>query len=174
MQLPKLKWDGMKHELLIEFALVFAIYTYAVCATACYANEFIKYGCVKAVVHSKTYFGMEKDACVPTKPLNGVCLGVVFTYKSSEYTGYVQLDHDKVKIGDKIDLCVEKADPNMFTIHKKRDMLKLIYWLTLSILLVMLTTIKLTLWSGKPIFNKLLLANVVLGVIFFVLTIMKK
>lgn len=174
MQLPKFKWDGLKHELLIEFALVFSLYMYSVCALACYANEYIKYDCVKAVIHSKTYFGMEKDACVPTKPMNGVCMGVVFTYKTKEYTGYVQVDHDKYKIGNKIDLCIEKADPSMFTLSKKRDVVKLLYWFFLSILLVMLTTIKLTLWSGKPIFNKLLLANVSLGLIFFMITLMRK
>jgi len=138
-------------------------------------KSFMKYDCVKAVIHSKTYFGMEKDACVPTKPLNGVCMGVVFNYKGKEYTGYTQVDHDKLKIGDNIDLCVEKADPSMFCVENKRDMLKLVYWFLLVVLLAVLSSIKLSLWSVKPnIFNKLLLSNVVFGVIFMLLVMKLK
>lgn len=174
MQLPKLKWDEQKHEVLIEFALLFAIYLYAICALACCTNAYITYDCVKAVIHSKTYFSAEKDACVPTKPLNGVCMGVVFQYKSKEYTGYVQVDHDKYKVGDNIDLCVEKADPSMFTIEPKRDVLNLLYLFSLTVLLGILSTIKITRWSGKPIFEKLLISTFALGLMFFLIVLLKK
>jgi len=174
MELSKLKWE-LKNELLIEFALVFVIYMYALCMVSCLLKSYMKYDCVKATIHSKTYFGMEKDACVPTKPLNGVCMGLVFGYKGKEYTGYTQVDHDKLKIGDKIDLCVEKADPSMFSVENKRDMLKLVYWLLLAVLLAVLSSIKLSLWSVKPkIFNKLLISNAVFGVIFIILVYMLK
>lgn len=173
-QLSKLKWE-LKNETLIEFALIFSLYMYSICVLACATRNFMKYDCVKAIVHSKTYFGMEKDACIPTKPLNGVCMGVVFSYNSKEYTGYLQVDHDKYKIGDTVDLCVEKDDPNMFTLEKKRDLLMILYVLFLTILLVLLTTIKLTLWSGKPtIFTQLLSANVLLGLIFMLIVLRLK
>lgn len=165
----------LRNELLIEFALVFTVYLYVVCILACCVRGFLKYDCVKSVIHSKTYFGMEKDACVPTKPLNGVCLGVVFTYKSKEYTGYVQVDNDKNKIGDTIDLCVEKKDPSMFSIEMKRDVLSLLYWLLLALLLAVLSTIKLSLWSGKVnIYNKLLTSNLLLGIVFLLVVLMMK
>jgi hypothetical protein len=62
----------------------------------------------------------------------------------------------------------------MFTIDNKRDVLKLLYWLSLTILLGVLTTIKLALWSGKPIFDKLLVSTFTLGLIFFLIALMKK
>lgn len=174
MELLKLKWE-LKNELLIEFALLMAVYLYAICMLACCTRNIIKYDCVKAVIHSKTYFGMEKDACVPTKPLNGVCMGVVFTYHGKEYTGYVQVDHDRYKIGNTVDLCVEKEDPAMFTMEIKRDWMKWFYWFFLIILLGVLVTIKLTLWSGKiNVYSKLLLANAVMGVIFFTIILTMK
>ena len=169
-----LLWE-LRNELLIEFALVFTLYLYVVCVLACCVRGFLKYDCVKAVIHSKTYFGMEKDACVPSKPLNGVCLGVVFTYKSKEYTGYVQVDNDKNKIGSTIDLCVEKKDPSMFSLEMKRDLLSLMYWFLLALLLAVLTTIKLALWSGKTyIYNKLLVSNLMIGFVFFMIVLMMK
>lgn len=162
----KLKWE-LRNELLIEFSLIFVVYMYALCLLACSIREYLKYDCVKAIIHSKTYFGLEKDACVPTKPLNGVCMGVVFSYKKKDHTGYVQVDHDKFKIGDRIDLCVEKQDPDMFSLDKKKDLLQLVYWLMLSILLAVLSSIKLSLWAGKPnLFNKLFLSNAAFGVVF--------
>lgn len=169
-----LLWE-LRNELLIEFALVFTVYLYVVCVLACCVRGFLKYDCVKAVIHSKTYFGMEKDACVPSKPLNGVCLGVVFTYKSKEYTGYVQVDNDKNKIGSTIDLCVEKKDPSLFSLEMKRDLLSLMYWFLLALLLSVLTTIKLALWSGKTsIYNKLLVSNLTIGFVFFMIVLMMK
>ena len=165
----------LRNELLIEFALVFTVYLYVVCALACCVRGFLKYDCVKAVIHSKTYFGMEKDACMPSKPLNGVCLGVVFTYKSKEYTGYVQVDNDKHKIGNTIDLCVEKKDPSVFSLEMKRDVLTLLYWLLLAILLAKLATIKLALWSGKTtIYSKLLVSNLMIGLVFLLIVLMMK
>ena len=131
-------------------ALVSTLYLYALCVLACCVRMYLKYVCVKATVHSKTYFGMEKDACVPTRPMNGVCMGLVYTYKSKEHTGYAQVSHDKHKIGDKVDICVEKADPDMFTTEMKRDLLQLTFWLLLAILLGALTAVKLTVLSGKP------------------------
>lgn len=174
MELLKLKWE-LKNELLIEFALLFAVYLYVICALACCTRDMLKYDCVKAVIHSKTYFGLEKDSCVPTKPLNGVCMGVVFTYNSKEYNGYVQVDHDRYKIGNQIELCVEKEDPAMFTMTKKRDMLKWVYWFLLIVLLCLLLTIKLTLWSGKQgVYSKLLFSNVLVGVFFFFISCFMK
>ena len=174
MDLSKLKWE-LRNELLIEFTLIFVVYLYTICILACSVREYFKYDCVKAVIHSKTYFGLEKDACVPTKPLNGVCMGVVFTYKQKEHTGYIQVDHDKFKIGDNVDLCVEKADPDMFSMEMKKDLLKLFYWLLLSVLLAVLSSIKLSLWSARPkLFNRLLLSNAAFGVIFMVLILTMK
>lgn len=174
MVFSKLKWE-LRNELLIEFTLIFVVYLYSLCILTCSVSEYIKYDQVKAVVHSKTYFGLEKDACVPTKPLNGVCLGVVFSYKKKEHTGYVQVDHDKLKIGDSIKLYVEKKDPDMFSMDVKKDLLKLVYWLLLSILLAVLSSIKLSLWSGRPNhFNKLLLSNIAFGVVFMVLLLTMK
>lgn len=172
----KLKWE-LHNELLIEFTLIFVVYIYILCILACCIREYSKYDCVKAVIHSKTYFGLEKDSCMPTKPLNGVCMGVVFSYKKKDHTGYVQVDHDKFKIGDSIDLCVEKQDPDMFSMDKKKDILQLVYWLMLSVLLAVLSAIKLSLWSVKPkLFNTLFLSNVAFGVAFvmLVLTMKKK
>jgi hypothetical protein len=175
MQLLKLKWE-LKNELLIEFALLFTVYLYAICVLSCSSRDILKYDSVKAVIHSKTYFGMEKDACVPTKPLNGVCMGVVFTYRGKEYTGYVKVDNDRYKIGSQIDLSVEKSDPTMFTMTPKRDFLKWFYWFLLVVLLGILVSIKLTLWSGKvDVYSKLLLSNAVIGLLFFtILLTMKK
>lgn len=174
MELLKLKWE-LKNELLIEFALLFSVYLYAICVLACCVRDLMKYDCVKATIHSKTYFGMEKDACIPTKPLNGVCMGVVFTYNSKEYTGYVQVDNDRYKVGNSIELCVEKEDPTMFTMKKKRDFLKSFYWFLLISLLCILVSIKLTLWSGKPnVYSRLLMSNALIGVIFFVVVLMTK
>jgi hypothetical protein len=174
MDLSKLKWE-LRNELLIEFTLIFVVYMYSICFLTCCVREYMKYDCVKAVIHSKTYFGLEKDACVPTKPLNGVCMGVVFSYKKKEHTGYVQVDHDKFKIGDSVELCIEKKDPDMFSLDMKKDLLKLVYWLLLSILLALLSSIKLSLWSARPnLFNRLLLSNVVFGVIFMVLILTMK
>lgn len=174
MDLSKLKWE-LRNELLIEFTLIFVVYMYSICVLTCCVREYMKYDCVKAVIHSKTYFGLEKDACVPTKPLNGVCMGVVFSYKKKEHTGYVQVDHDKFKIGDTVELCVEKKDPDMFSLDMKKDVLKLVYWLLLSILLAVLSSIKLCVWSARPnLFNRLLLSNVVFGVIFMVLILTMK
>jgi hypothetical protein len=135
----------------------------------------MKHDCVSAVIHSKTYFGMEKDACVPSKPMNGVCMGVIYSYKGKEYTGYLQVDHDKFKIGDSVDICIEKANPDMLTAEKKNDILKLVYWLLLVILLAVLSSIKLSLWSVRPkYFNRLFIANVVVGVIFVVMVAVLK
>lgn len=174
MNFSKLKWE-LRNELLIEFTLIFVVFMYTLCVLSCSIREYLKYDCVKGVIHSKTYFGLEKDACVPTKPLNGVCMGVVFSYKRKEHTGYVQVDHDKLKIGDSVDLCVEKKDPDMFSMKMKKDLLKLVYWLLLSILLAVLSSIKLCLWSARPnLFNRLLLSNVVFGVIFVVLVLTMK
>lgn len=174
MVFSKLKWE-LRNELLIEFTLIFVVYMYAICILTCHVREYLKYDCVKAVIHSKTYFGLEKDACVPTKPLNGVCLGVVFSYKKKEHTGYVQVDHDKLKIGDSVDLCVEKKDPDMFSLEMKKDLIKLVYWVLLSILLAVLSSIKLSLWSARPnLFNRLLLSNIAFGVIFMVLIMTMK
>lgn len=174
MQLSKLKWE-LKNELLIEFTLIFVVYIYAVCILTCSIREYMKYERVKAVIHSKTYFGMEKDACVPTKPLNGVCMGVVFSYKKKDYTGYIQVDHDKNKIGDNIEVYVEKADPSMFSIKKKTDMLTVIYWLLLSILLAVLSGIKLSLWSARPnMINKILLSNLAVGVLLMIIVLLVK
>jgi len=174
LDLSKLKWE-LRNELLIEFTLIFVVYMYSICILTCCVREYMKYDCVKAIIHSKTYFGLEKDACVPTKPLNGVCMGVVFSYKKKEHTGYVQVDHDKLKIGDSVELCVEKKDPDMFSLDMKKDVLKLVYWLLLSILLAVLSSIKLSLWSARPnLFNRLLLSNVVFGVIFMVLILTMK
>ena len=174
MDFSKLKWE-LRNELLIEFTLIFVVFMYSICILTCCVREYMKYDCVKAVIHSKTYFGLEKDACVPTKPLNGVCMGVVFSYKKKEHTGYVQVDHDKLKIGDSIDLCVEKKDPDMFSMEMKKDLLKLVYWLLLSILLAVLCSIKLSLWSARPnLFNTLLFSNIAFGVIFMVLIMTMK
>lgn len=157
----------VKNQLLIEFALIFSLYLYSVCILVCCLCDYMRYDCVKATIQTKTYFGMEKDKCVPTKPMNGVCMGVAYKYKSKDYTGYVQVDHDKCKIGGTIDLCVEKKDPSMFTTVYKKNMIKLAYWLLLPTLLVILSAIKLTLWSGKQLmFNKILVSGIFLGFVF--------
>lgn len=164
-----------RNELLIETALVFALYLYATCILACNVHNYLKYDCVKATIHSKTYFGMEKDACVPTRPMNGVCLGLVFTYQSRDYTGYTQADHDKQKVGDKVDICVEKADPAMFTTENKRNAIVVLYWLSLMVLLCMLTASKLTRFSDRPaLANTVLGAVFALGVLFFGLVLLMK
>lgn len=168
MQLLKLKSE-LKNELLIEAALVFVVYLYVVCAFTCSLRDFMKYECVKAVIHSKTYIAVERDACIPSKPLNGVCLGVVYTYKNKEITSHVQVDQDKFKIGDSIHLCVEKADPSTITVEEKKDYVKLVYWLLLSVLLATLASIKLSLWSVKPkLFSTYLGTVIALGIILIV------
>lgn len=164
-----------RNELLVEAALVFALYLCATCYLACYAYAYIKYDCVKATIHSKTYFGMEKDACVPTRPMNGVCLGLVFNYGGRDYTGYAQSDHDKQKVGDKVDLCVEKSDPAMFTTEKKHDAVMVLYWLLLMVLLCVLTASKLTRWAERPALANTVLGSVfALGVLFFGLVLWMK
>lgn len=165
MDLSKLKWE-LKNELLIEFALIFAVYWYALCALAATVYSFMKYDNVTAIIHSKTYFGMEKDACVPSKPMNGVCMGVVYSYKGKEYTGYIQLTHDKFKIGDNISVSVEKDNPDMINSGDKSP-LKLSFWLLLSFLLAALSSIKLSLFSMRPkYFNSIFISNLVFGVVF--------
>ena len=168
MQLLKLKSE-LKNELLIEAGLVFVVYLYVICAFTCCLSNFMKYECAKAVVHSKTYIAVEKDACIPSKPLNGVCLGVVYTYKNKEVTSHVQVDQDKFKIGDTIHLCVENADPTMVSVENKKDYVKLIYLLLLSVLLATLASIKLSLWSVKPkSFSMYLSSIIALGIVLMV------
>lgn len=157
----------LKNELMIEFALVFTLYLYSICMFVCYFRDYMRYDCVKATIQTKTYFGMEKDACMPTRPLNGVCMRVAYKYRSKDYSGYVQVDHDKCKINGKIDLCVEKNDPSMFTTKYKKDIFNLAYWFIIVELLAILSAIKLTVWSGNHnMFNHILVSNMFFGLMF--------
>lgn len=162
-------------ELLIETTLVFTLFLYVVCVLACYVSAYLKYDCVKATIHSKTYFGMEKDACVPARPMNGVCLGLVFAYGGRDYTGYAQSEHDKQKVGDKVDLCVEKSDPAMFTTENKRDAVAVLYWLFLTILLGTLVSSKLARWAERSAFVGIMMGAVfAFGVFFFAVVLLMK
>lgn len=162
-----------QRELFVETVLVFALYLCVVRVLACYVSDYVKYDCVRATVHSKTYFGMEKDAC--TRPMNGVCLGLVFAYRSRDYTGYTQSEHDKQKIGDKVDICVEKSDPAMFTTEKKRDAATVFCWLFLAVLLGTLASAKLSRLSDRSaLVDTMTGAVFVLGLLFFAVVLMMK
>lgn len=161
----------IKDELLVGCGLLSIVYFYTLSMLACAITSHLKYACVDAVINSKTYFGMEKDACVPTRPLNGVCLGVSFTYRGKEYSGYVQVDNDRHKIGNEIRLCVEKNDPSMFTLKMKRDLLRLVFYLLTALLVGVFLSIRMALWIGNAIIYDQLLATVLMIGFFYMMLI---
>jgi len=137
---PEKKW-----ELSIEIVLLSIVAFMVIFKIASSIKEFLKYENITAIVVSKTYFGLEKDKCAPTKPLNGVCVGLTYTYKTNVLrNGYVQFDEDTHKIGDKISISVEKKNPDNISQSKKNiNVFYIIYLISVSLLLTALVHFKL-------------------------------